>query len=96
MKADVRFRWKKEEQRATWKHIVSLYEMDGGVDTAMHFKMLPRLTDGHVYKDSMKKMRVKVAAQVLSQRVSAIMRGFATHGKHHTYHVHNFEIIFTK
>ncbi|KAH0812460.1 hypothetical protein GEV33_010331 [Tenebrio molitor] len=80
LEADIKFTWKKGEQRATWQHIVALYEMDGGVDVDMHFKMLPRVTDGHVYKQCIKKMRVKVAAQVLSQRVSSTMPGLAAHG----------------
>jgi hypothetical protein len=83
LEADIKFTWKKGEQRATWQHIVALYEMDGGVDVDMHFKMLPRVTDGHVYKQCIKKMRVKVAAQVLSQRVSSTMPGLAAHGKHY-------------
>jgi len=35
--------------------------------------MTPKLTDAHIYPDKMKKMKVSVAAQVLSQRVGAIM-----------------------
>lgn len=77
LKADVEFKWLQERiQHASWNDIISLYEADvGGHD----FKMCNRLTDQHVYKDKIKKMKVKNAAQVFSQRVSSVMRFLAKH-----------------
>lgn len=49
---------------------------EGDLDT----RMCEKLTVQHVYKDSIKKMKVKLAAQVFSHRVSSIMRGFAREG----------------
>lgn len=39
-------------------------------------KLCARLTDQHVFADKMKKMKVSIAAQVLSQRVAVL--NFAT------------------
>lgn len=74
----VKFTWKKNEQVADWKDVQTLYELDvGDYDT----RMLNKLTDAHVYKEKMKKMKVKLAAQVFSQRVSSVMRGLAKFGE---------------
>lgn len=55
---------------ASWRDIMNLYELDSGIPDV---KMLPRLTKEHVVPNEIKKMRVRNAAQVLSQRVSSIM-----------------------
>jgi len=36
--------------------------------------MNPKLTDGHIYIDKMKKMKVSHAAQIFSQPVGSIMK----------------------
>lgn len=67
---------------ASWSDIVSIYEFDvGDFDT----RMLNKLTDQHVYKNKIKKMKVKLAAQVLSQRVSSTIRGVSKLGE--TYNI---------
>lgn len=60
-----------EEYVASWSHIIQLYELD---KNDFDFKMLPKLTDAHVYPEKLKKMKVSVAAQVFSQRVAATMK----------------------
>lgn len=73
-----KFTWKRKEQAASWNDIETLYDLDvGDSDT----KMLNKLTDAHVRKNKIKKMKVKIAAQVFSHRVSSTMRGLLKHGK---------------
>lgn len=69
---DCAFQWKgSKPQKASWKHIVQLYELDrGDSDT----RALNKLSDYHVYGNVMKKMKVSCAAQVFSHRVSSTMR----------------------
>lgn len=55
--------------------IISLYELDNDIEDV---KMLPRLTREHVMPNEIRKMRVKNAAQVSSQRVSSIMTFLAS------------------
>lgn len=47
------------------------YKMDIYTNTLN--RQLPKLTDQHVIKSKIKKMKVKCAAQVLSARVSAFI-----------------------
>lgn len=72
------FTWKNGVQTATWEDIIRLYELDvGDFDTKMCYK----LTDAHIYKDKIKKMKVKHASQVFSHRVSSTIRGLVNYGK---------------
>lgn len=65
-------------KEANWDHIVKLYELDVG---DCNTKMCYRLTDSHVYKEKLKKMKVKNAAQVFSHRVSSTMKWTEIKGK---------------
>ncbi|KAJ8968825.1 hypothetical protein NQ314_002087 [Rhamnusium bicolor] len=69
MEADkVTFKWKKEhDQTATWDTIIKAYEWDC---SSSEYRMLYRLTDSYLCKDKMKKMKVNLAVQVFSQRIS--------------------------
>lgn len=58
-----------EQKEASWEHILNLYEIDSNIT----IRMLPRLTLEHVDRNKIKKMKVRNAAQVLSERVSLIM-----------------------
>jgi len=58
------------EKVASWRDIMNLYELDSSIPDV---KMLPRLTKEHVVPNEIRKMKVRNAAQVLSQRVSSIM-----------------------
>ena len=74
---DVSFQWKDFKGTASWKDIKLMYEADDGdYDT----KMLNHLTSAHIYPDKMNKMKVKLAAQILSRRVSSTIRGMARLG----------------
>lgn len=74
--------------KASWDHIIKLYELDVG---DFNTKMCYKLTDAHVYKDKLKKMKVKHAAQVFSHRVSSTMRWTVKCGKIYFY---LFHVIF--
>lgn len=80
LKYDIKFILNNDQKKASWKHIQQLYELDkGDFNTRMCYK----LTDCHIYKDKIKKMKVKYAAQVFSHRVSSTMRWTVTYGKFH-------------
>lgn len=72
-----KFQWQHNEQVASWNDIVSLYELDDG---DYDNRMLHKLTDAHIYKEKLKIMKVKNAAQVFSHRVSSTMRGLVKYG----------------
>lgn len=61
---------------AKWEHIEQLYTLD--CSSGDQYKVCPRLTDQHVVKGKIKKMKVSFAAQVFSQRVSAVLRRLAS------------------
>ncbi|CAI6354012.1 unnamed protein product [Macrosiphum euphorbiae] len=60
---------------ASWRDIMNLYELDSSIPDV---KMLPRLTKEHVVPNEIRKMKVRNAAQVLSQIVSSIMAFLAS------------------
>lgn len=60
---------------ARWCDIVRLYELDSNIPDV---KMLPRLSKQHVIPSEIRKMKVKNAAQVFSQRVASIMEFLAS------------------
>lgn len=72
------FEWKNGKEEARWSDIVQLYELDQG---EYDFRMLNKLTDAHVYAAKLKKMKVRHAAQVLSQRVSGTLRTLVRLGR---------------
>lgn len=59
---------------ARWKDITDVYNLDSNIKD---FKILPRLTHEHIIPEKIRKMKVKYACQVLSQRVSSIMNFLA-------------------
>lgn len=52
-----------------------LLDIDEGDDEV---RIVNKLTENHVLKEKIPKMKVKFAAQVFSQRVSAVMRFLAS------------------
>lgn len=58
---DVHFTIKEQGKVAKWKHIVQLYELDHGDEDT---KIIPKLTDFHVYPHKIKKMKVSYCTQV--------------------------------
>nr|XP_047133158.1 uncharacterized protein LOC124811499 [Hydra vulgaris] len=57
-----------------WQHITQLYyeDLDNGL------KLLPKLTNEHIQINSYSAMTVKLAAQILSQTVSSVLKTFGT------------------
>lgn len=55
-----------------WQYITALYYKD--VDNG--FKLLPRLTYEHINPNAYSKMRVNLAAQVLSASVASVLKAF--------------------
>lgn len=82
------------KRMAKWKHLEELYNADNCIPDS---KMLPRLTDYHVIPDKIKKMKVRFATQVFSQRVASIMKFLAGNIKIESifnYNVKNVYLIF--
>ncbi|VEN58396.1 unnamed protein product, partial [Callosobruchus maculatus] len=63
------------EKTATWDHIRQVYELE---DPAVEYKLCHKLTDAHIANS--KKMKVSIAAQVMSARVAVAMKVFARSG----------------
>ncbi|CAB3259517.1 unnamed protein product [Arctia plantaginis] len=61
---------------AKWEHLQMLLDADPGEDD---IRLVNKLTESHVVPEKIPKMKVKHAAQVFSQRVSATMRYLANH-----------------
>lgn len=73
----VTYTWRNGPNKtACWKHIRDVYTLE---DPAWEYKLCHKLTDVHI--ENMKKMKVSVAAQVLSTRVAATMKMLARLGK---------------
>ncbi|KAM3967912.1 uncharacterized protein ACR2FA_011463 [Aphomia sociella] len=66
-----------KEKVAKWEHLKMLLAIDVGED---EIRLVNKLTESHVIKDKIKKMKVKLAAQVFSQRVSSALGFLARHG----------------
>lgn len=69
-----------EEKYVSWKDIEKLYEFD--LKNLSTIRMLPELTEQHICKDKIKKMKVSHAAQVFSHRVAATMKWTVKYGKY--------------
>lgn len=80
MTKDVTFIYRGENHRASWRHIKTLYEFDKN-NEVNGLRSLPSLRDEHIYPEKMHKMKVKLAAQVFSQRVASILRLLVNYSK---------------
>ncbi|KAJ8706159.1 hypothetical protein PYW07_010936 [Mythimna separata] len=60
-----------QEKWAKWEHLKMFLDIDVGDD---EIRLVNKLTENHIIKDKIKKMKVKLAAQVFSQRVSSAIR----------------------
>nr|CAI5840766.1 unnamed protein product [Callosobruchus analis] len=60
------------EKTATWDHIRQVYELE---DPAVEYRLCHKLTDAHIANS--KKMKVSIAAQVMSARVAVAMKVYA-------------------
>lgn len=65
-------------KKAKWDDIITVYDIDCQIgETRLH----KTLTDHHVIPSKMKKMKVSVAAQVLSAKMSAMLKYTAQFSK---------------
>ena len=55
-----------------WRHVAQMYYQD--VENCL--KVLPRMTFDHINLNAYSKMRVNLAAQVLSASMAAVLRSF--------------------
>jgi len=82
------------KKHAKWSHLVELYNVDSLTPDC---KMLPRLTDQHIIPEKVKKMKVKYATQVFSQRVASTMNFLACKCSINTCflicHIHYFDFL---
>ncbi|XP_050559419.1 uncharacterized protein LOC126912240 isoform X6 [Spodoptera frugiperda] len=65
-----------EVKWAKWEHLKMLLAVDDGDD---EIRLVNKLTEMHVDKNKIPKMKVKFAAQVFSQRVSSALRFLSKH-----------------
>lgn len=72
-------------KRASWNDILYVYDLDS---KSGHTRALPKLTADHVDPKKIKKMKVKVAAQVLSARTAAMLNYTHTLRKIFNRHYH--------
>jgi len=74
---DLNLTYENKQRKASWKHIIQFYEFYENQSTEGD-RLVPKLSDSHVYPEKIKKMKVSIAAQlVFSQRVGAIMKRMA-------------------
>lgn len=59
---------------AKWDHIRYIYEADNAPNMIQGLQALPHITDEHVYPHKLKKMKVKHAAQIFSQRLASTLQ----------------------
>lgn len=64
---------------ARWKHVEQLYNVDAS--RPRRLRACPKLSEQHVNKDKLKKMKVSTCAQVFSHTVSTAMRHIAERRK---------------
>jgi len=77
---NVKFNWRGKEQIALWEYLVNLYDIDKTYEN-LEMRNLPKITEAHVYKDKIKKMKVSPAAQIFSHNVASTMRLMCDMGK---------------
>ncbi len=61
---------------ATWKDIEAVYERD----SALPIGMAPKLTENHIHLNNFKKIKVKLATQVISHTVAASLCTYVSVG----------------
>ncbi|KAJ8914935.1 hypothetical protein NQ315_016089 [Exocentrus adspersus] len=70
---DIIFKKGTQEKVAKWRDIITIYERDNSPNTSDGLRIIPHITDEHVCYSQIKKMKVKFAAQVFSQRLASTM-----------------------
>ncbi|XP_074033220.1 transposable element P transposase [Leptinotarsa decemlineata] len=62
------------EKVAKWNHIEKFYQLDSSEPS---LRMCYKLTDAHIYKSKMNKMKVKTCTQVFSYTIGSLMKRIA-------------------
>lgn len=72
---------KYDRQDISWKHLIYLYERDVGINRgAPGLRLLPKIKHDHAHLNSFLRVRVDLAAQVLS---SSVANAFDFFGQQH-------------
>lgn len=77
LEKNLHFHYKEKDMVAKWSHIESLYYLDSSQDDSI----CPKLTDKHILKEQMNKMKVSVCMQVFSYQVGSLLKSIAVWGK---------------
>lgn len=90
MKGEAQFVMGGVTKTAKWRHLIELFQADNNFaretsfnhneNNSLDYRALPFLTTQHLIPSKMPKMKVNIAAQVFSQRVSCTLRHWAGHG----------------
>ena len=81
LEKELHFHYKGRDMVAKWKHVQQLYYLDVGQDD----RICPKLTDKHILKENMNKMKVSSCVQVFSHQVGSLMKAIAMWGKFYNY-----------
>ncbi|KAJ8912351.1 hypothetical protein NQ315_014718, partial [Exocentrus adspersus] len=73
LEKDLHFQLKGRDMVIKWEHIKSFYYLD----TAEEDRICPKLTDKHILKGSMNKMKVSTCMQLFSNQVGSLMKRIA-------------------
>ncbi|XP_052740311.1 uncharacterized protein LOC128198019 isoform X2 [Bicyclus anynana] len=68
---------RKEEKIIKWDYYKQVYEADKSYG---ELKLLQKLTDEHIYREKIKKMKVKTAAQIFSHSVAVVTEHLTARG----------------
>lgn len=91
---NVTFTWRGERQMAMWDYIINAYEIDKTYED-LEMRNLPKITEIHVYRDKIKKMKVSLAGQVFSHNVASTMRLMCDMGNYF-FNVFKLNILISK
>lgn len=90
LEKNLHFKMGNKEMVAKWEHVVTLYNLDASIEDQLCFK----LTDKHVLKERINKMKVSYCTQVFSHQVGSLMKRIAMWGMYITsYFISNLIII---
>ncbi|KAJ8914547.1 hypothetical protein NQ315_010011 [Exocentrus adspersus] len=73
LEKNLHFTLKGQSRIAKWDHIKCLYYLDSEEDE----RICPKLTDRHILKERINKMKVSTCMQVFSYQVGSLMKGIA-------------------
>ena len=74
-----KYLWNKDKDML-WSHVIDCYKKD----CSMQVRRLPKITQDHIYLTSFSKMRVNLAAQVMSASFSKVMQSYCSNATSET------------